>query len=106
MGGALLFSGRPDPTWTVPSEVAENLLAVWSELKPEDMKPPPAPPLGYRGAFLRDAGGREWLAYGRVVTFRSSGRAESRRDPDKRFENTLLDSAPKGSLPELFLRSD
>jgi hypothetical protein len=100
LGGALLFSGRPDSTWKVPSELAEKLLAIWNELKPEDVKPPHAPPLGYRGAFLRDAGGHEWLAYCGVVTFRSAGRMESRRDPDKRFERTLLDSAPEGSLPE------
>jgi hypothetical protein len=86
--------------------VAENLLAIWNELKPEDVKPPPAPPLGYRGSFLRDPEGREWLAYGGVVTFRSAGRMESRRDPDKRFEKVLLGSAPEGTLPKSFLVTD
>lgn len=97
--GASVFSGRPDPTWELRPALAAKLEKIWLSLKPEKIELPPSPSLGYRGCFLRGPRGREWFAFGGVVTLRTASRSESRRDPRKKFEQTLLASAPAGLLP-------
>ena len=97
--GASVFSGRPDPTWEVKPALGARLEKIWFSLKAEKIEPPPFPALGYRGCFLRGPRGREWFAFGGVVELRSMSRSEFRRDPSKRFERTLLESAPAGLLP-------
>jgi hypothetical protein len=45
-----IFSGRPNPTWTMAGEAAEHL---WSRLRDLEPAPPKEPPdLGYRGFLL------------------------------------------------------
>lgn len=107
--GASVFSGRPDPVWEVKPSLAARLEKIWFSLKAEKIEPRPYPTLGYRGCFLRGPRGREWFAFGGVVELRftglsrsrlpASGRSEFRRDPSKKFEQTLLASAPAGLLP-------
>jgi len=105
--GASVFSGRPDPVWEVKPALAARLEKIWSHLAPSDVEPPPQPVLGYRGCSIKGPRGREWFAFGGVVTLRSSrlsksstkARSESRRDPAKKFERTLLTSAPVNLLP-------
>ena len=105
--GASVFSGRPDPVWEVKPALAARLEKIWNRLKPSEIEQPPQPALGYRGCFLKGPRGRAWHAYGAVVTLRSARRAESRpdshaesrRDPAKKFERTLLASAPAALLP-------
>ena len=99
VGGALIFSGRPDPTWVIRETVAKQLEEIWASLASWAGAPPSAPVLGYRGVFLQDARKREWFAYGGVVTLKEDGRYESRRDSRRAFEKLLLASAPKGILP-------
>ncbi len=99
-GGALVFSGRPDPTWPVPNQVANELEGLWTRLKPWARSLPAAQVLGYRGAFLRDTSGREWLAYGGVVTLKAKKSSQSRQDPGRQFEKLLLASAPPRLLPD------
>src|SRR5215208_3687731 len=65
---ALLFSGRPDPTWPVPESAATEVHALWAALDPWSGAPSAAPPLGYRGCILRAPDGREWMAFGGAVT--------------------------------------
>jgi len=98
-GGASVFSGRPDPVWDLKPGLAAKLETIWRSLKSDEIEPPPSPALGYRGCFLRGPRSREWFAFGGVVTLRTASRSESRRDPAKRFEQTLLASAPAGLLP-------
>jgi hypothetical protein len=93
--GASVFSGRPDPTWEVDEALGERLAELWADLEPTAHAPPAAPPLGYRGVFLRDPSGREWHAAEGVVTLEN----ERRLDPDRRFEGELLASAPPGVVP-------
>jgi hypothetical protein len=100
--GAFVFSGRPDPTWPISSDVAEQLVVIWETLVPTDDAPTP-PPLGYRGCFVRDPGGRTWTAFHELVTLSSEGSSETRRDDDRRFERTVLASAPAGTLPASFV---
>jgi hypothetical protein len=109
--GASVFSGRPDPVWEVKPALAARLEKIWRNLKPAETEPSPQPALGYRGCFLKGPRGREWHAFGAVVTLRSvrrtesrsksrsEARPESRRDPAKKFERTLLASAPANLLP-------
>ena len=94
IAGALVFSGRPDPIWPIPPGVAEELVAIWESLSSTDATVTP-PALGYRGCYVRDPDGRMWTAYHELVTLSS----EWRRDDDRRFEHTVLASAPAGMLP-------
>lgn len=105
VGGASLFSGRPDPTWPLSARVARKLEALWSSLEefPGNKLPSP-PPLAYRGAFLKDDRGREWRAFGGVVTQNEGSHTEARRDESRSFERRLLASAPAGTLPEELAR--
>jgi hypothetical protein len=94
IAGAYVFSGRPDPTWPVPANVAEELLAIWESLPPADATASP-PALGYRGVFLRDPDGHMWTAYRELVTLAG----ETHRDDERRFERAIVSSAPAGMLP-------
>jgi hypothetical protein len=101
--GASVFSGRPDPVWELKPALGARLEKIWRGLEPAEIEPPPSPILGYRGCFLKGPRGREWFAFAGVVTLRSSrrpqSRPETRKDPAKKFERTLLASAPAALLP-------
>ena len=99
IAGALLYSGRPDPTWPVSAAAARRLEKLWSSL-PAAGKPAPDPSrLGYRGAFLRASLDREWIAFEGLVSLKTPAGIEVRTDVERQFEKDLLASAPKGSLP-------
>ena len=101
--GVSVFSGRPDPVWEVRPSVGARLEKIWRGLPPAEIEPPPEPALGYRGSFLKGPRGRHWFVFGGVVSLRSArrpkSRPESRRDLIRKFERTLLASAPAGLLP-------
>jgi hypothetical protein len=101
--GALIFSGRPDPTWTIDQRTARRLEKLWASLPPWPGPVPGGPVLGYRGCFVKSSDSREWFTYGGVATLRAHGSSESRRDKDQRFEKLLLTSAPKGIIPPSFI---
>ena len=98
---ALLFSGRPDPQWTLHAEQVRQLQALWLRLPPVDMPPLAVPALGYRGCALECAPGRHWRAYKGVVDSAPTRASslEYRLDRHSTFERTLLMSAPLGLLP-------
>jgi hypothetical protein len=97
--GALIFSGRPDPVWTINERTARRLEMLWASLPPWLGPIPSSQVLGYRGCFVKSGESREWFAYRSVVTLRAQGSSESRKDDDRRFEELLLASAPDGSIP-------
>ena len=99
LGQALVFSGRPDPTWVVPTSTAEDLLALWAELPSRPARPPLPPPLGYRGCLLRAPDGRTWESFGGQVTLNDGQLTQTRGDLDRRFERLLLSTAPANALP-------
>ena len=99
MAGALLFSGRADPTWIVPMGVAADLMCVWENLKEATGFTPVVPALGYRGCYLKDDVGREWLACGGAVTLKTGSASETRRDEGRNFELALLATSPEGAIP-------
>jgi hypothetical protein len=102
--GALVFSGRPNPNWRVEEHLAKQLQQTWASLEPCARSVATAPALGYQGVFLRDASGREWLAYGGMVRLKTKKGSQSRRDRSGTFEKLLLASAPAGLLPEDVIR--
>lgn len=97
--GASIFSGRRDPTWTVPKALALQLEKIWDSLESSSEEPSGAPPLGYRGCFLKDPSGREWLAYGNAVKLTTDSGSELRHDKERSFEKLCLRSAPARVLP-------
>jgi hypothetical protein len=99
--GASVFSGRPDPTWPISTVLATELIAIWETLASTG-EVPTMPVLGYRGCFAREPAGRTWTAFHDLVTLRSNGGFETRRDDERRFERTVLTSAPEGTLPGSF----
>jgi hypothetical protein len=99
--GALVFSGRPDPTWPLSDAAGEGLLARWEAMGHWDGPVPQPPVLGYRGAWLRDPTGRSWLAFGGAVTLSEEGTSVTRRDEGRNLERELLASAPPGTLPDV-----
>lgn len=104
--GVSVFSGRPDPTWTLNEETGSRLQQLFETLESYEGPPIAAPPLGYRGAFLRDDSGHEWRAYRSVVTLTAPNRSEARRDRDRKFERALVDSAPEGLIPPALLAQE
>lgn len=102
--GVSIFSGRPDPTWPVSDEVALDLLRLFATSALSDSTPPTAPPLGYRGAYLRDDAGNEWFAYRGIVT--AQGSNDTRLDADRTFERKLIDSIPEGLIPRELLHKE
>jgi hypothetical protein len=95
--GASVYSGRPDPVWSVDDALVQRLQRLW-EAAPavSDAEAGPSPPvLGYRGAFVRLPDGRTWHVFEGVVQVGD----ERRADRDGEFERTVLASAPPGALP-------
>jgi hypothetical protein len=106
VGGALLFSGRPDPVWEVGAGVVSELEKIWEYLGPWSGPLPQPPVLGYRGCFLSGDGQRKFFAFGGAVTLKNIPAGLSRRDDARRFERVLLSSAPAGMVPSAVLETE
>jgi len=101
IAGAYIFSGRPDPTWSISEHAVKTLQELWESLPAAGDDPQLRPPaLGYRGSFLRGTGNREWMAFNGLVSLRTSAGVQFRKDVAQQFERALLSSAPNGLLPE------
>ncbi len=101
VGRVSVFSGRPDPEWEVPDEMASHLMELWRRMPPEPVVRSEPGGLGYRFASLSSRDGQRWLAFGGVVRRVSPEGSELRRDEGGEFERLLLASAPAGILPPL-----
>ena len=99
VGGASVFSGRPDPEFPLEPADAERLLDLWNGMEQLPGFGTEAPVLGYRGCYLRDTTNRVWFAYGGVVTLATGNASDLRGDTDREFESTLLSLIPKGAIP-------
>lgn len=103
MATALVFSGRPDPSWPVPAALVSRLEALWATL--DVTKAPPEPgALGYRGCVLRTDEGDEYYARRSVVTWRCGELEQSRQDAGRQFERLLLSTARKRLVPSEIIR--
>jgi hypothetical protein len=103
--GALLYSGRPDPSWIVEPISAAELAERYEQLAPLDRKRPEQTRLGYRGVWLRAPNGRRWMAFEGAVWRDDDTRmkqpvTDTRRDPGGKWERALLATAPPSTLPE------
>jgi hypothetical protein len=104
---ALLYSGRPDPEWSVDDEQLKSLEHIWNELSPSTSATAAAPPLGYRGLTLVCSSDKCWFAYGGNVTFKhGTRRPQHRLDEGRRFERALANTAPPDVLPQLLELSE
>ena len=97
--GASIFSGRRDPEWEVAPERGAELAKALAELPPAAGQEMRAPPLGYRGVWLREPSGRAWRVYGGVATAAGAGAPEHRLDAGRALERRILATAPGGALP-------
>ena len=104
--GVSVFSGRPDPIWSLSEEVGSKLRRLFDSLDSYEGTAVSALPLCYRGAFLRDDAGHEWFAYRGVVTLKSSDRSEVRKDSDREFERALVATIPEGLIPPALLTQE
>lgn len=98
VGEAVMFSGRKNPAWEVNVNTGMKLEDIWHSLTVTFESTPPPSPLGYQGCTLKRKGKHWWTADGVVILGK-----ETRKDPARRFEKTLLASAPEGSLPPSLL---
>jgi hypothetical protein len=103
IAGAFVFSGRPDPTWSVNKKLISELENVWNSISRSEKFPSQSPPiLGYRGCFVREYDTNHgWFVYKSAVTLQINGSSETRSDRQYKFEALLLSSAPQGILPDL-----
>ena len=104
--GASVYSGRPDPTWSLSEEAGSKLQQLFDALEKHDGPTASAPPLGYRGVFLRDNAGHEWFAYREIVTLTGPNRPEARKDAGRQLERAIVSSAPEGLIPAAFLAQE
>jgi hypothetical protein len=102
--GLWFYSGRRDPVWQVSDEQLTALDQIWQGLAPGEPTWTPAPPLGYRGVWLRCRPGRETTGYLGKVRRVEGNAAEVREDPGRRFEQALLATAPADLVPPAILR--
>ena len=97
---ALVFSGRPDPTWELSRDEQQAFMVAWSQLPSAgavEAVPPAA--LGYRGVEIIADDGRRWVASGGVVTLTANAEPTSRLDSERTIEHLVLATAPTGLLP-------
>ena len=101
-----LFSGRPNPVWTLDADEADDLADLLRLLAHDGAAPEP-PGLGYRGMVVH---GVETALPGctSVRAFRGAASAEcggSPRvyaDPDRGLERWLVETARRRLDPDLF----
>src|SRR5689334_14376676 len=96
---ALVFSGRPAPSWRVSMASARTLVSLWESLPLTTRAPPRAPSLGYGGCVLVDGAGTEWRAHDGLAVSTSVSGVTVRDDGERRFERAILATAPDNALP-------
>jgi len=84
-----LFSGRPNPAWTLDGGEAHGLRAILADLSQTSRRPPEPPGLGYRGFQVTD-GAHTYRVYREWVQADSQTLA----DPDRTAERWLVDHVP------------
>lgn len=102
----LIFSGRPDPEWTLDQATADQLsLGLREALTQENGSAPPPPPprLGYRGFLVRPSRTAaelpQFTVFRGVLTVGAGGRSKHSRDVSG-VENLLLAQARERGFGE------
>ena len=104
LGGILIFSGKPNPTWPVDKKTGEKLEQVWNSLRQLPKKPQTKSVLGYNGCFLKKDENHIWIVNEKIVTLETKYGIETRLDNDEKFEKLLRDSTPNGFFKNLLER--
>lgn len=84
-----IFSGRPNPRWSLAEPQNELLLSLIASLQPATALPPQIPGLGYRG-FLIEHGGQKIRAFCGFIKCREG----TFSDPNLSIECGLKESMP------------
>ena len=84
-----VFSGRPNPRWTLDEDSAASLRELLSRLTVAAGPPPPQPGLGYRGFLVAVEGDRLRAYRGYVI-----GPEVVLADPGSSVERFLVDRLP------------
>jgi hypothetical protein len=92
-----VFSGRPNPCWTLRGESVRALEQALGSLQPDSARQPPG--LGYRGMVVVSPG-LELRAFDSVLTLRRGGTETSFRDTGG-LESRLLAQAREHGFGEL-----
>lgn len=101
-----IFSGRPNPEWTLTAAEAAELKTMTSSLQVAAAPPRPFDGLGYRGIVVRDPVDAGWslIAFRDTVRILTLEGSEVRSDPDARIERWLLGAAGDAVDPALLAR--
>jgi hypothetical protein len=101
-----IFSGRPNPEWTLTDAEATELKTMTASLPVAAASPPLFDGLGYRGIVVRDPGDPNWslVALRDIVWIRTLEGSEVRSDPDAGIERWLLGAAGDAVNPALLER--
>ncbi len=102
-----MFSGRPNPEWTLPPGDAAALAGILGGLREEGGPPPPNPEgLGYRGFVVRGVGDAlpgcdEVRVKGERLTARCGRAPRVLADPGRAAERWLVEHARDQVEPEV-----
>ena len=90
-----IFSGRPNPEWTLTAAQAAELEAMTASLTFAEAPPPPFDGLGYRGIVATDPERPGWslVAFRDTVRLGTSEGTAVRADPGGTIERWLLDTS-------------
>lgn len=93
-----VFSGRPNPHWTLGGDRAQELPDLLRDLEPAESREPPG--LGYRG-FLLTAAGAKARVFGGVITMMRDGDDVARFKDGHGVEQLLLEQAREHGYGDL-----
>lgn len=100
-----LYSGRPNPAWSLTPEETARLVERIDGMAPADEAEPPGR-LGYRGLRFRlSAGGRETASgesFDEHVRFRDSAGVRHLADPGREVERWLLETGRGKIEPQVY----
>lgn len=101
-----VFSGRPNPAWTLPRAQGAELDALIGQLPAMAAPDAPFDGLGYRGVVVRDPARPGWslVAMGDVVRVASGDGSKAYSDIGASVERWLLDRAGEAVDPALLAR--
>ena len=95
-----IYSGRPDPSWTLTPSEAAGLEAVLAPLRVVT-DAPPAGGLGYRGYTITTPA-RTLVAFGGAIAAPGQGPRAMKLDPTLSVERYLLETSRSRVTPDEF----
>ncbi len=93
-----IYSGRPDPAWTLTADQAAGVDAALTAL-PDSTGTPPAGGLGYHGFWITRPGSTV-VAFGGAVAAPGDGPRAMKADPTRSIERCLLETSRSHVTPD------